>query len=216
MATLVHRTPSIDVLFKPLHGGDFAVAVLNRGASEASIVLHPSELGFPGDSCRLRAHDLWSDTVQSATPVLQAAVASHDTAIWRIHASDSCGSAARAGAITRIVPGTKKNLDNYALCLAAPGRIESCVGTVAENWTVTSSGALKSSGGCLTASDGKALIQQCSASPEQHSHYALSGNLINASNSQCLTSDATVADAQELTLQPCGDDLPTQIWSLPN
>jgi len=216
MATLVHRTPSIDVLFKPLRDGDFAVAVLNRGASEAQIVLDPAELGFPGDSCRLRAHDLWSDTVQSATPVLQAAVASHDTAIWRIHASDSCGSAARMGTITRIVPGTKKNLENYAFCLAAPGQIESCIGTVAEAWEVTSSGALKSSGGCLAASEGKAFIQPCSASPEQHWHYALSGNLINASNSQCLTSSATDADTQGLTLQPCGDDLPTQMWSLPN
>jgi len=216
MATLVQRTPSIDVLFKPLNDGDFAVAALNRGASEAGVALSPAELGFSGDSCRLDAHDLWSDTVQSATPVLQAAVGSHDTAIWRIHASDSCGSAARMGAITRIIPGIKKNLENYAFCLAAPAKIESCIGTVAENWIVTSSGALKSSEGCLAASDGKAFIQACSVSPEQHWQYALSGNLINASSGQCLTGNVTDAGTQGLTLQPCGNDLPSQIWSLPN
>jgi alpha-galactosidase len=216
MATLVHRTASIDVLLKPLRDGDFAVAALNRGASEAHIVLSPSELGFPGDSCSLHAHDLWSDAVRSATPVLQATIAAHDTAIWQIHASASCGSPARTGIITRIVPGAEKNLESYTYCLAAPGQIESCIGTVAEAWVVTSSGALKSSGGCLAASEGKAFIQPCSASPEQHWHYALSGNLINAGNGQCLTSDVTDAGTQGLTLQPCGDNLQTQIWSLPN
>lgn len=216
MATLVQRAPSIDVLFKPLRDGDFAVAVLNHGASEAHIVLSPSELGFPGDSCRLNAHDLWSNTIQSATPDLQATIAAHDTAIWWIHASVSCGFPARTGTITRIVPGAGKNLESYTFCLAAPGQIESCTGTVAEAWVVTSSGALKSSGGCLAAFDGKALIRQCSASPEQYWHYALSGNLINASNNQCLTSNVTDAGTRGLTLQPCGDNLLTQIWSLPN
>jgi alpha-galactosidase len=216
MAILVHRTPSIDVLFKPLHDGEFAVAALNRGASEARIALYPAELGFPGDSCRFHARDLWSDAVQAVTPVLQATIASHDTAIWRIHASVSCGSPERTGTITRIDPGAKKNLEGYTFCLAAPGQIESCTGTVAEAWVITSSGALKSSGGCLAASDGKAFIQPCSASPEQHWHYALSGNLINASNNQCLTSNVPDAGKQGLTLEPCGDNLLTQIWSLPN
>jgi alpha-galactosidase len=216
MATLVQRTPSIDVLYKPLHGGDFAVAALNRGASEARIALSPAELGFSGDNCRLHAQDLWSDTVQSATPVLQATIASHDTALWRIHASVSCGSPARIGTITRIVPGAKKNLEGYTLCLAAPGQIESCLGTGAEAWILTSNGALKSSGDCLVASDGKAFIQACSASPEQHWHYALSGNLINASKGQCLTGNVADDGTQGLTLQPCGDNLLTQIWSLPN
>ncbi|MGB6726924.1 MAG: glycoside hydrolase family 27 protein, partial [Terracidiphilus sp.] len=60
-ATLVRRTPKMDLLFKPLKDGDYAVAVLNRGDAAMQIQIHPVELGFPAvPGCRLDAENLWT------------------------------------------------------------------------------------------------------------------------------------------------------------
>ena len=55
---------------------------------------------------------------------LQQEVASHDTAIWRVHAG--CGASARTGAI--VITGGKGNrtVDGYTRCLAAQDDVEEC------------------------------------------------------------------------------------------
>ncbi len=212
MATLIRRTPSSDVLLKQLHGGNYAVAVLNRSTAPLQIQLRPTDLGFFGSGCHFDARNLWSGTEQQSTPTLQAQIASHDTAIWSIHPSSACEAPARFGAITRIVPRSQRNAESYTRCLAAPGSIETCAGTQAEAWTVTPTSALQSSGKCLSASGKKAIVKSCGSTNRQRWDYTLAGNLINRSSHLCLTGSET----QGLTLQACGHNLPTQIWSLPN
>jgi alpha-galactosidase len=218
MATLVRRTPVMDVLFKPLHDGGGAVAVLNRGATHVSVSLGPADFNLAANpECRAETWDLWSGAHQTAASSLEANIAPHDTAIWRIRPASSCGRPTRRGTVTIITAGEHhRNIDGYTLCLAAPGQVEPCSGTPAESWTVTAGGALASAAGCLTVVDGRPVIEACEPTPAQHWKYTLAGNLISAGNRQCLTAGGPDGQPQTLTLHPCGHNWTTQVWSLPN
>jgi alpha-galactosidase len=218
MATLVRRNQIMDILFKKLSGGSYAIAVLNRGPSPIQVELHPTDLGFSANSgCHLEARDLWSGTNQSATSTLQANVASHDTAIWRIRTSSSCGAPTRTGTIVMIAIGSHHHefIDHYTRCLTASGIVEDCAGTSAETWTMTPSGTLKSGGKCLAVADGKTAMQTCSASKAQHWKYTLLGNLVSA-DGVCLTTSGPDDQSVPLSISACGHNQPDQIWSLPN
>jgi len=211
-ATLVRRSATTDLLFKRLSGGEYAVALLNRGASPVQADVHPAELGFAANGCQLTGQDLWSG--KSGAP--QATVAPHDTVIWRVHAGAGCGSPSRTGTVT-LTENTEKHdhgFEGYTRCLSAAGAAEACAGTAAESWTVTHDGALRSGDRCLTAANGKTAMQSCSNAKEQQWNYTLAGNLIDADH-QCLTGGFG-ASASALRVETCGHNRPDQIWSLPN
>jgi alpha-galactosidase len=46
MATLVRRSPVMDILFKPLSNGEYAAAVMNRGPIPLSVEISAADLGF--------------------------------------------------------------------------------------------------------------------------------------------------------------------------
>ena len=217
MASLIRRTPTMDVLFKKLSDGEYAIAALNRGSSSLQIELHPADFGFATNAgCSLDALNLWGGTRQAATTELQANVASHDTAIWRIRPSIACKAPVRMGAITMIVPvQDRETIDHYTRCLTPSGNAEDCIGSPAESWIIGANGVLKSGGRCLAALDGKAVVQPCAVTNVQHWHYTLLGNLIGHGG-QCLTASDPGSPSQTISLQNCGHNLPTQIWSLPN
>lgn len=218
MATLLRRTPSSDVLMKPLQDGAYAVAVLNRGAATLSARLGPADLGFETSGCRFDARDLWTGAHQPALGVLRAAVGSHDTAIWTVRPNAACGRPARIGTITRIVPSpadadqANPDVTGYTRCLAAPGGVEECAGTSAQTWQVTRGGALRSGGKCLEQKGDRAILAACSSAADQAWHYDVLGKLINSASRQCLTGPADGA----VSVGACGNNLPSQIWSLPN
>jgi alpha-galactosidase len=225
MATLVQRNQVADVLFKKLSDGDYTIAVLNHGTSPIQLSLRPADFGFSAATgCRLDARNLWDRTHSSAS-TLQANVASHDTVIWRVHASSSCGMPTRTGTIVMIVPRQRQpashgrqeppDIEQYTRCLSAAGSVEACAGTSAESWTVTREGALKSGGRCLAAGNGTVDMQACSAGEAQHWKYTLVGNLVGTGG-QCLTAGGDHSQSQALSLQACGHNQPSQIWSLPN
>lgn len=217
MATLVRRNQTTDVLFKKVSGGSYAIAVLNRGPSPIQVELHPTDFGFSANSaCHLEARDLWNGANQPATSTLRANVASHDTAIWRIRPSSSCGAPTRTGTIEMIAGGSDhlESIDHYTRCLTASGIVADCAGTSAETWTVTQNGTLKSGGKCLTVTDGKTAMQTCSASKAQHWKYTLLGNLVSTDGA-CLTASGRDDQSAPLSLSACGHNQPDQIWSLP-
>jgi alpha-galactosidase len=212
MATLLRRSPKTDVLLKPLSNGDYAVAVLNRSAATQKIDLHPADLGFAAKAdCSLNAQNLWTKSGPTVS-TLQANIASHDTAIWRIRPAFSCGKPTRSGAITMIAPGKhRENIEGYTVCLTTPGRVESCAGTPKEVWTITDSGALQQSAGrCLTAAGNHTSLESCADTSAQHWKYTLVGNLKDA-NGGCLT-----VSPNGLSIEPCGHNQRNQVWSLPN
>ena len=219
MATLVRRTPQMDLLFKRLSNGDDAIAVMNHGMAAATVDLTPADLGYEAASgCTFGAKDLWSGKGQSAAASLQAEVASHDAIIWRIHPSADCGKPARTGTITTITATRgHRSIEDYARCLGAAGSVESCTGAAAEKWTVTKDGALRSSGGeCLAVVNGKPVMQACRLESAQQWRYTLKGNLVNNGNLQCLTAAGPESQPQSIEMQVCGHNMATQIWSLPN
>ena len=216
MATLVRRNPVMDVLFKKLSGGDYAVAVLNRGSAAIQVDLHPADLGFSASAgCRLDARNLWSGANQGAASTLKANVASHDTVIWRIRPSSSCGMQTRTGTIITVAAGRHRSMDGYTRCLTASGVVEDCAGTSSETWTMTPSGTLKSGGKCLAAADGKTAMETCSAGKTERWKYTLLGNLVSTDGS-CLTASGPDNQSAPLSLSSCGHNQPDQIWALPN
>lgn len=212
MATLVRRSPKSDVLLKPLRNGDYAVAVLNRSEATLKINLRPADLGFAAKAdCTLNAQNLWTKSGPATVSTLQANIASHDTAIWRIRPASSCGKPTRSGAITMIAPGKhRESIEGYTVCLTTPGHTESCAGSPKEVWTITESGALQSAGRCLTAAGNHPSLESCADTSAQHWKYTLVGNLKDA-NGGCLT-----ATASGLSIEPCGHNQRNQVWSLPN
>jgi len=219
MATLVRRTPQMDVLFKRLSGGDDAIAVMNHGKSAVKVDVTPADVGFGASSaCTFDAKDLWNGKEKQAASSLKARVASHDAIIWRVHPSAECGVPSRTGTITMInaVKG-RHRINGYTSCLGAAGSVEPCTGSAAERWTVTKEGALRSSGDkCLAVVNGKPVMQACRSVSAQQWRYTLSGNLVNNGNLQCLTATGPKLKPQSLKMQVCGRDQESQIWSLPN
>ncbi len=215
MATLVRRSASMDLLLKPLQGGDYAVAVLNRSPAVLHIRLVPRDLGFDSRSCRLEVQSLWTGTVRASVAVLGAAVSALDTEIWRIRPAASCGTPVRIGAITRIVPNVPDNRQDaldHTRCLAAPGRVRECRGTRAESWRIAPNGVLRSGRQCLTQIGERAVLAQCRAGRDQRWRYGLLGNLINEASRHCLTGPTS----GRLAVRACGHNLASQIWSLPD
>ncbi len=216
MATLVRRSPATDLLLKKLSGSNYAVAVLNRGDSPAAVSLRPADLGFAATAgCTLHAQDLWRGLPASDASALRANVDAHDTAIWRIRPSGTCGAPARAGTITMTAAGEHDKIEGYIRCLSAAGVVEECAGTPEENWTIAADGLLRSREQCLGVEGGKPAMRSCTASAAQHWRYTLAGNLVGAGG-ECLTAIGSEGQAKSLSMQACGHNLADQIWSLPN
>jgi alpha-galactosidase len=207
-ATLVRRTAAMDLLLKPLRGGDFAVAVLNRGEASAHVEVKPAELGLRA-ACKLEVQELWGGAHAAA---LTADVAAHDTDIWRVHPLAACGVAARIGVIAMTLPKGPHTIDGYVRCLALEGVMEPCTGSASESWTVSAQGTLQSAGKCLAESSGRVGMLACSGNKAQQWRYTLAGNLVSAADGMCLSADVD----DKLTVQSCGHNLPNQLWSLPS
>lgn len=214
MATLVSRNLEMDLLFKKLSGGDYAVAVLNRGESPLPVTVDPAEFGFTArKTCNFDARDLWSGRLQPAASTLQTTVASHDTALWRIHPSAGCGAPARTGAITMSNAEASHQPSHYTRCLASSGELEDCSGTPAEVWTITPAGALKSGDHCLVVASGKPVMASCHNGSARW-HYTVLGDLVNDRDHQCLSAGS--AQDISLKMEACEKGKLEQIWSLPN
>lgn len=217
MATLLRRSPASDLLLKPLQDGDYAVAVLNRSSAALPVRLLPADLGFAGTGCRFDARLLWSGAHQPALDALRADVAAHDTAIWTIRPSAACGKPARVGTVTRILQSVADanratpDLTRYTACLAASGVAEQCTAATGETWEVTAAGALRSEGKCLAQKGDRAVLAACGSTVDQTWQYDLHGQLVNSASHLCLTGPMHGA----LGVKACGNNLPSQIWSLP-
>ncbi|MBN9615116.1 MAG: ricin-type beta-trefoil lectin domain protein [Acidobacteriales bacterium] len=215
MATLVRRSLTMDVLLKPLSGGDYAVTVLNRSTAPVQVGLYPADLGF-SSGCELEAQNLWSGKRITGATSLQSDVAAHDTVIWKIHPAASCGTPKRTGTITMIATGKQHDIKSYSRCLSATGGVGDCDGSPAETWTVAANGALESAGRCLAVSGRKLVMQACSAVKTPRWKYTLVGNLIDRKSGQCLSANKLNGEPDSLSMQACGHNQPNQIWSLPN
>jgi alpha-galactosidase len=215
MATLLRRSPSMDLLLKPLEGGHYAVAVLNRSSAVLHVGIAPRDLGFDGKRCRLEVYDLWRGARHSAAAGISADIEAHDTGIWKIGPSAACGAPARSGAVTLTVPNgsdRRQDVEDYTRCLAAPGTVQQCMGTAAQMWRVMPDGTLRSRHECLTQVGHHTALMTCRSAGGQRWSYTLLGNLINRSSHLCLTGPKN----GRVAVESCGHNLASQIWSLPS
>lgn len=216
-ATLVRRTPSMDVLLKPLAGGDYAVAVFDRGPAPLAVDLPLHGLGFAADNaCSMSVRNLWTHATAAQQGRLKARVAAHDTVIWRLHPAAACAAPTRTGTITMIAAGNERDIDTYSRCLADSGSVGHCLGTAAERWTFTRDKALHAGSQCLADVDGTPKMQACSDIAEQHWSYRLNGNLVNVADHQCLGVVEPHGKSRRWQMQACGHNLPSQVWAVPN
>jgi alpha-galactosidase len=219
VATLVQRTATTDLLLKPLKGGDYAVAVLNRGDSPLQIHAEAEEFGL--DACYFGVEDLWTGESKASILSIEATIAPHDTGIWRVH--QPCHKTAyRTGVIVMTTDKPHDSIDGYARCLtdllASPPllTVEDCSGDSVQKWGISPLGEVFLGNGFLSVYDGKPAVLGFIGSPDQRWRYTLAGNLINKSNGLCLTNQTASTTGQPLTLEKCGHNQLNQIWSLPN
>ena len=171
MATLVRRSPVMDILFKPLKSGDYAIAVLNRGTKPLPVELAPSDFGFAANAgCGLDAQNLWSGVQQSSAATLQASVTPHDTQIWRIHAAAACGHR-HALALSDDLRRKQSRRPIHRSLQSLSGRSRTRPG-LCRHWRRKldghADGALASGGRCLAVVNGKPAMQACASRRAQH------------------------------------------------
>ncbi|RKT52921.1 NPCBM/NEW2 domain-containing protein [Saccharothrix australiensis] len=78
----IRSADGVDVIVKPLAGGDKAVALFNKNADEATVETSLSEIGFGPGAYRLT--DLWSKEARTTTGGISASVPGHGTVLYRV------------------------------------------------------------------------------------------------------------------------------------
>ncbi|MFD4674429.1 NPCBM/NEW2 domain-containing protein [Lentzea sp. NPDC058450] len=74
-------TSGVDVIVKPLAGGDKAVALFNKSGSTQTISTSLAEIGMSGPAV---LKDLWTKATRTTTGTISASVPSHGTVLYRV------------------------------------------------------------------------------------------------------------------------------------
>jgi alpha-galactosidase len=209
-ATLVSQDGFFDVLTKNLANGDRLVTVLNRGNSTDSISVPVERLGLDAGG-KYKAKDLWTGKSSSVQKSFKVKLRSHQTAIYRFS----------AGSKLKVTP-TGMIFNTFSLnCLSAPSshrsssvKFRACNAADEQVWQIDSSGLispLSAEGKCLSASDGKVVLESCSRKEKcQVWSYGVNGNLVNKAKGLCLEEAANGA-----VVRKCGRELDSQVVALP-
>jgi alpha-galactosidase len=200
----------LDVLTKPLSGGDVAVTLFNETGSAATISTTAKAAGAPAAS-GYRLDDLWSNQVSSTSGTISATVPAHGVVVYRVSpgsGNDTGSAAALRGA-------------SSGRCLDAPGgasgaraTIQDCAGTGTQQWTPTAAGELRGAGGlCLDAYDNRTAagtaveLWSCNGGANQQWRRNPDGTVTGVQSGLCL--DVTGGD------QPAGNvnGTPVELWT---
>lgn len=225
---VVAQSGGIDVLVRPLAGGDRAVALLNRGTAAATASTTAADIGFLAlAGCSYRVEDLWTGASTTTSGVLGASVPSHDTAIFRVHPESGCAAARPTGQITT-VGGTCLGVPEPPALSEPPELSEppassgAVLGTAAcdagtgQRWAVPGDGTVRALGACLAATGesgaAAAVLEGCDGGATQQWTYRRDGELVAASG-DCLGAGAD--NSGPVVLAACGDHAAGQVWALP-
>lgn len=224
-ATLVSQDGTWDVLTKSLYNGDRLVTVLNRGNSSANLAVSWARIGiFPDElptPASIVVKDLWTGANQtvasSAAGITASGVPSHGTGVFRL-ANPTPGDAIRTDPTGMI-------FNTFSLtCLtdSANGTVgwANCTAADAQVWRVKPDGHVNSlldSGKCLTVNGANVASSTagCGAGTQNRWDYFVSGNLIHAASSLCLTENQSGAGSTVATVKTCGYLTNEQVVALP-
>ncbi|PSR77042.1 glycoside hydrolase superfamily [Coniella lustricola] len=224
-ATLVSQDGTWDVLTKSLYNGDRLVTVLNRGNFSGDLSVPWARIGiFPDDlptPDSIVVKDLWAgDNITlsiNSTGLTASGIPSHGTGVYRL-SNPSLGDAIRTYPTGMI-------FNTYSLhCLtdSTSGSVTwgNCTASDAQVWRVRPDGHINSllnTNACLTAWKGNAVSHTsgCDAGTSNRWDYFVSGNLVNAGVSLCLTEDQDEGGSSLASLAPCGYLTNEQVVALP-
>jgi alpha-galactosidase len=217
---VVSQNGTLDVLTRPLAGGDRAVTILNRSGSAVSASTTATAVGFAGGAgCSYSVKDLWTGGTSSTTGSFGATVPAHGTAIFRVTPGSGCGGTVTAGQISGIA-GKCVDDSGSGTADGNPVILYTCTGNANQRWTLPGDGTVRTLGKCLDApgtTAGTATdLRTCSGSSAQQWSYQQNGNLKNAASGLCLdVNGGGSADGTKLILWSCGYNQNNQVWSLP-
>ncbi|MGW7002751.1 glycoside hydrolase family 27 protein [Streptomyces sp. NPDC054933] len=172
--TAVTTAGGLDVLCRPLAGGDVAVALFNETSAPAAISTTARAVGLPPSSTGYTLNDLWAHVTSVSTDgVITATVPAGGTVLYRV--------APRPLAMTPPKPlvsaSSGRCLDAWNNQTSPGTKIEiwDCNGGTNQEWSFTSNGDLRAYNGteCLGAANGSlawgtpVVIQPCDGSAGQ-------------------------------------------------
>ena len=219
--TEVSSAGGLDVLAKPLAGGDVSVALFNETGSAATISTTAAAIGKSGATSYTLAN-LWTGGTSTTTGTISASVPAHGTVMFRV-----------AGGGTSTVTSGEIHAAGAAKCLDVPGSsttagtqadIWTCNGGASQIWTRTSSGQLTvysgSSQMCLDAYNNqtspgtKVEIWTCNGQSNQQWSLNANGTITGTQSGLCLdVTGASTANGALAELWTCNGQS-NQQWSL--
>jgi alpha-galactosidase len=180
----------LDVLAKPLAGGDVAVTLFNENASAAVITTSASAAGTAASS-QYRLTNLWSNVVTTTSGSISASVPGHGVVAYRV----SPGSGTSVGVTRQLVSAVANRcLDVYDNQTADGTKAEiwDCNGGANQKWTPTAAGELRVYNGaqCLdangSASGSAVTLWTCNGGTNQQWRLNPDGTITGVQSGLCL------------------------------
>ncbi|MDN3351313.1 alpha-galactosidase [Actinomadura sp. DC4] len=190
--TQVSSSGGLDVLAKPLAGGDVSVVLFNENGSAATISTTASAVGLPSSSS-YKLDNLWSHVVTSTGGAISATVPAHGSVMYRV----SQGSGSTVGTTHRLVAASANRCLDVFDNETTPGtKVElwDCGGGANQGWTPTAAGELRVYGGtqCLdaynnqTAPETKVELWTCNGGANQRFELRPDGTIVGTQSGLCL------------------------------
>jgi alpha-galactosidase len=220
---MVSSSGGLDVLAKPLAGGDVSVALFNETGSTATISTSAAAIGKTGASSYTLT-DLWSGATSSTSGAISASVPAHGTVMYRVAGGTTGGGGGTVTGAVRAVGAGK--------CLDVPGSagagtqadIRTCDGGTGQTWTHNASNQLTVGAGgsqlCLDAYDNqtapgtKVEVWTCNGQPNQQWLVNGDGTITGVQSGLCLdVTGASTADGALVELWTCNNQS-NQKWAL--
>ncbi|MFF1608740.1 glycoside hydrolase family 27 protein [Amycolatopsis sp. NPDC058278] len=199
----------LDVLAKPLRGGDVAVVLLNENSTANTISTTAAAAGLPAASS-YRLTNLWSKEVSATTGGISANVPPHSTVAYRVKAGAHGTSTDATQPIQGVSSARCIDVSGGSATPGTPVDIWDCGGGPVQAWTFTGAGELKAGGLCLDASGGtsasgtKLIVWGCHGGANQKFRLEAGGSITQAG----LCVDVTGGD------KPAGNvnGTPLELW----
>jgi alpha-galactosidase len=219
--TEVSSSGGLDVLAKPLAGGDVSVALFNETGSTATISTTAAAIGKTGASSYTLT-SLWTGAISTTTGTISAAVPSHGTVMFRVSGGGTGTNP--SGEIHAVGAGKCLDVPNSSTAPGTQLDIWTCNGGSNQIWTHTSSNQLTvytgSSQMCMDAYDNqvtpgtKVEIWACNGGANQQWQLNANGTITGVQSGLCLdVTGASIANGALAELWTCNGQS-NQQWTL--
>ncbi|NUS64422.1 MAG: alpha-galactosidase [Saccharothrix sp.] len=222
--TMVSSAGGLDVLAKPLAGGDVSVVLFNETGSTATVTTTAAAIGKTGASAYTLT-DLWTGASSTTSGTISARVPAHGTVMYRVAGGTSGGGGTGVtGALHAVGAGKCLDVPNSTTTAGTQVEIGSCNGGADQTWTHTATDQLTVFSGsgrmCLDAYDNqttpgtKVVVWPCNGQRNQQWSLNSNGTITGVQSGLCLdVTGAATANGTRVQLWTCNGQ-PNQHWSL--